>query len=169
VEYLSVRTVRLRAPDGSLHVVPFSSVSTVTNTNRGLGNAAVRVNIKADTDVDQVFAAIRGVGEEMRADPQLKDLILADLEIWGVDQVDGAMITILGQIRTVDKGRWPVQRSFNRRILERFRELNIHFMNPQERQVVPQSRFSPTQLQPQPQPDHTLKIALPHDRDTAMR
>ena len=138
VEYLSVRTVRLRAPDGSLHVVPFSSVSTVTNTNRGLGNAAVRVSVKADSDVEEVFAAIRAVGEEMRADPQLKDLILADLEIWGVDQVDGAMITVLGQIRTVDRGRWPVQRAFNWRILERFRELNIQFVNPQERRLVAQ-------------------------------
>lgn len=167
VEYLSVRTVRLRAPDGSLHVVPFSSVSTVTNTNRGLGNAAVRVSVKADSDVDEVFAAIRAVGEEMRADPQLKDLILADLEIWGVDQVDGAMITILGQMRTLDRGRWPVQRAFNRRILERFRELNIQFVNPQERQIVPQPRFSPPQLQPQA--DNTPEIALRRDRDASMR
>ncbi|PTR16185.1 small-conductance mechanosensitive channel [Nitrosospira sp. Nsp2] len=167
VEYLSIRTVRLRAPDGSLHVVPFSSVSTVTNTNRGLGNASVRVSVKADSDVDRVFAAIRGVGEEMRADPQLKDLILADLEIWGVDQVDGAMITVLGQIRTLDKGRWPVQRAFNQRILERFRELDIHFVNPQERHVVTQPRLSPARLQPQP--DRTPELALPRDRDASMR
>jgi small-conductance mechanosensitive channel len=167
VEYLSVRTVRLRAPDGSLHVVPFSSVSTVTNTNRGLGNASVRVSVKADSDVDEVFAAIRAVGEEMRADPQLKDRILADLEIWGVDQVDGAMITVLGQIRTLDTGRWPVQRAFNRRILERFRELNIQFVNPQERQIVPQPRFSPHQLPPQA--DSTPEIALPLDRNASMR
>ncbi|MEI9985625.1 MAG: mechanosensitive ion channel domain-containing protein [Aliidongia sp.] len=42
VEYLSIRTLRLRAGDGSVHLIPFSSVSTVTNSNRGLGNAAVR-------------------------------------------------------------------------------------------------------------------------------
>ncbi|MEA3128265.1 MAG: moderate conductance mechanosensitive channel, partial [Paraburkholderia sp.] len=39
VEYLSIRTVRLRGGDGSLYTVPFSSVTTVNNTNRGLGNA----------------------------------------------------------------------------------------------------------------------------------
>jgi hypothetical protein len=114
-----------------------------------------------------VFAAIRGVGEEMRADPQLKELILADLEIWGVDQVDGSLITVLGQIRTLDRGRWPVQRAFNRRILERFRELNIQFVNPQERHVVAQPRFSAAQLQPQP--DRTPEIALPGERDAAVR
>ena len=35
VEYLSIRTVRLRAGDGSLYTIPFSSVTTVNNTNRG--------------------------------------------------------------------------------------------------------------------------------------
>jgi small-conductance mechanosensitive channel len=136
VEHLSIRTVRLRAGDGALHVVPFSSVSTVTNTNRGIGNASIRLSVKADSDVDKVFAAIRGVGEDMRADPALKDLILADADIWGVDQIDGATITVLGQIRTVDRGRWPVQRGFNQRILQRFRESGIQLMNPQERKVV---------------------------------
>jgi small-conductance mechanosensitive channel len=138
VEYLSIRTVRLRAPDGALHVVPFSSVSKVTNANRGIGNASIKLNVAADSDVNAIFDVIKSVGGEMRADPRLKDLILSDPDIWGVDQVDGAMITILGQIRTLDKGRWPVQRDFNRRILERFRELGIQFVNPQERQVVTQ-------------------------------
>ena len=40
VENLSIRTMRLRAGDGSVHIIPFSSVSTVTNVNRGIGNAA---------------------------------------------------------------------------------------------------------------------------------
>jgi small-conductance mechanosensitive channel len=150
VEHLSIRTVRLRAGDGSLHVVPFSSVSTVTNTNRGFGNASIRLSVRADSDVDKVFEAIREVSEEMRADPVLKDLILADAEIWGVDQVDGAAITVLGQIRTVDRSRWPVQRGFNRRILQRFRESGIQFMNPQETRLIAGSPIpaQPVQVQP---------------------
>ncbi|OYV35361.1 MAG: hypothetical protein B7Z80_18605, partial [Rhodospirillales bacterium 20-64-7] len=43
VENLSVRTIRLRAGDGSVHIIPFSAVTSVTNVNRGLGNAAVSV------------------------------------------------------------------------------------------------------------------------------
>ena len=156
VEHLSIRTVRLRAGDGSLHVVPFSSVSTVTNAHRGLGFAAIRVSVRADSDIDKVFAAIRGVAEEMRADPLFKDLILADADIWGVDQVDGSMITVLGQIRTLDRGRWPVQRGFNKRILQRFREQEIQFANPQETKVVAKSAFptapAPEVSRPSPVP-----------------
>ncbi|MDX3904600.1 MAG: mechanosensitive ion channel [Pigmentiphaga sp.] len=131
VENLSIRTVRLRAGDGSLHVVPFSSVSTVSNTNRGIGNASIRVSVTADSDLDTVIAAIRAVGEEMRNDPNLGPLMLADLDLWGVDQVDGASITLAGQIRALDRGRWTVQRAFNQRIYRRFRELGIQLTNPQ--------------------------------------
>jgi len=133
VENLSIRTVRLRAGDGSLHVVPFSSVGTVTNNHRGIGNASIRVSVTADSNLDEVIAAIRNVGEQMRNDPQLGPLMLGGLELWGVDQVDGASITLAGQIRAIDRGRWAVQRGFNERIYRRFRQLGIQMANPQAR------------------------------------
>ncbi|MCY0388141.1 mechanosensitive ion channel [Robbsia sp. Bb-Pol-6] len=137
VEYLSIRTVRLRAGDGSLHIVPFSSVSTVNNTNRGIGNAAVRVSVAYDSDIDQVIDELQKIGADMRADPAFQDLTLNDLELWGVDSVDGSMVTIAGQIRCVDKGRWGVQRAFNRKMFERFRELGIEIANPRASWVLP--------------------------------
>ncbi|MGI4861502.1 MAG: mechanosensitive ion channel domain-containing protein [Janthinobacterium lividum] len=137
VEYLSIRTVRLRAGDGSLHIVPFSSVSTVNNTNRGIGNAAVRVSVAFDSDIDQVIDELQKIGADMRADPAFKDLTLNDLELWGVDSVDGSMVTIAGQIRCIDKGRWGVQRAFNRKMFERFRELGIEIANPRASWVLP--------------------------------
>lgn len=133
VEYLSIRTVRLRAGDGSLHTVPFSSVSTVNNVNRGLGNAAVRVSVGYDEDLDRVSQVLQDIAQEMRADPKFKDAILNDLELWGVDAVTGATITLAGQIRARDSGRWGVQREFNRRMVERFRELGITLYNPDAR------------------------------------
>jgi small-conductance mechanosensitive channel len=131
VEYLSIRTVRLRAGDGSLHTVPFSSVSTVNNTNRGVGNASVRVSIAYDEDVERAIAALRDIGAGLREDPAFSGRILADFDFWGVDAVDGSGITLAGQIRTVDSGRWPVQREFNRRILDRFRALGIRIADAQ--------------------------------------
>src|SRR5690606_13442092 len=136
VEYLSIRTVRLRAGDGSLHVVPFSSVTTVNNVNRGIGNAAVRVSVTADTDVELVYSELRAISAQMRSEPEFADLMLDDLRLWGVAQSDGATITIAGQIRSTDKGRWAVQREFNRRVLERFRSRGIALANPKETLVT---------------------------------
>ncbi|HVI87008.1 MAG TPA: mechanosensitive ion channel domain-containing protein, partial [Dongiaceae bacterium] len=66
VEKLSIRTIRLRAGDGAVHIIPFSSVGTVTNVNRGVGNAAVRVTIAADQDIDHVGEILKEIAKEMR-------------------------------------------------------------------------------------------------------
>ncbi|NUX99382.1 mechanosensitive ion channel domain-containing protein [Paraburkholderia youngii] len=131
VEYLSIRTVRLRGSDGSLFTVPFSSVSTVNNTNRGIGNAAVRVNIVFGQDVERAIDTLKEIGASLRADDKFKDGILANFSFWGVDAVDGSAITLAGQMQCRDTSRWGVQREFNRRILERFSELGIEIANPQ--------------------------------------
>ncbi|PMS38731.1 small-conductance mechanosensitive channel [Trinickia symbiotica] len=137
VEYLSIRTVRLRGGDGSLYTVPFSSVTTVNNTNRGLGNAAVRVSIAYGQDVELAAKTLQEIGASLREDPQFKDGIVSDFSFWGVDQVDGAMVTLAGQIQCRDSARWPVQREFNKRILETFRERGIEIANPLRTTMVP--------------------------------
>ena len=137
VEYLSIRTVRLRGSDGSLYIVPFSSVTTVNNVNRGLGNAAVRVSVAYDSDIDQVIKELNQIGAGIRADDKFNATILGDLELWGVDSVDGSMVTVAGQMRCMDSGRWGVQREFNRRIFERFRELDIEIANPRASLLMP--------------------------------
>ena len=130
VEALSVRTIRLRAGDGSVHIIPFSSVTNVTNLNRGLGNAAVSVSVSYDEDTDRVSAELTAVVADMRNDPTLSAMMLSDFQLWGVDKVDGAAVTIAGQVVCTDSGRWVVQREFNRRMKRRFQELGIRIFNP---------------------------------------
>ncbi|PMS16996.1 mechanosensitive ion channel protein [Trinickia dabaoshanensis] len=137
VEYLSIRTVRLRGGDGALHTVPFSSVSTVTNSNRGLGNAAVKISIAYGQDIELAIQTLAEIGAELRDDPKFKDGIVNDFSFWGVDQVDGSMVTLLGQLQCRDTARWPTQREFNRRIAERFAERGIVIANPLRNVLVP--------------------------------
>jgi small-conductance mechanosensitive channel len=130
VEALSVRTIRLRASDGSVHIIPFSSVTSVTNVNRGLGNASVSVTVDFNEDIDRVCDALKEIIAGMRADPDFSAQMLSDLQLWGVDKVDGGGVTVLGQVVCTDSGRWSVQREFNRRMKKRFQELGIAIFNP---------------------------------------
>jgi moderate conductance mechanosensitive channel len=130
VEALSVRTIRLRAGDGSVHIIPFSSVTSVTNLNRGLGNASVSVSVAYDEDTDRVAEELKAIVAGMRGDPDLSAKMLSDFQLWGVDKVDGAAVTIAGQVVCTDSGRWAVQREFNRRMKRRFQELGIRIFNP---------------------------------------
>jgi small-conductance mechanosensitive channel len=125
VENVSIRTIRLRAGDGAVHIVPFSAVTTITNASRGAGNASVNVSVAFKEDTDRAGQILKDIAAEMRGEPAFRPLIRSDLELWGVDKVDGAMATLAGQIRCTDSGRWPVQREFNRRMKLRFQEEGI--------------------------------------------
>jgi small-conductance mechanosensitive channel len=142
VEDLTVRSIRLRAGDGSVHIVPFSSVTSVTNTNRGIGNAAISVNLAYDEDIDRAGEVLKQIAAEMLGEPQFKALMRGDLDLWGVDKIDGATVTIVGQIECTDSGRWPVQREFNRRMKIRFQKLGIDIAYPAQTRFVADEYFS---------------------------
>jgi moderate conductance mechanosensitive channel len=144
VEALSVRTIRLRAGDGSVHIIPFSSVTSVTNVNRGLGNASVSVSVAYDEDTDRVAAELTAVIAGMRSEPDFSAKMLSDFQLWGVDKVDGASVTIAGQVVCTDSGRWAVQREFNRRMKQRFQELGIRIFNPMQTISLTTSVRAPT-------------------------
>ena len=119
-----------------MHLIPFSSVTTVTNVNRGLGNASVSVSVAADEDTDRVCDVLKEIVTGMREDADFSARMLSDLQLWGVDRLDGASVTIAGQVVCTDSGRWNVQREFNRRMKKRFEELGIQLYNPVERMVA---------------------------------
>ena len=147
VENVSIRTIRLRAGDGSVHIVPFSAVTTLTNSSRGAGNAAVSVNVSYKEDTDRAGQILKDIVAEMRREDEYRHAIRGDLELWGIDKVDGSMVSIVGQIRCTDSGRWPVQREFNRRMKQKFQEAGIEIAStgqtilmqiPQPSEVAPE-------------------------------
>jgi small-conductance mechanosensitive channel len=142
VENLSVRSIRLRAGDGSVHIIPFSAVTSVTNTNRGIGNAAISVNLPYDEDIDRAGDVLKEIAAEMHREPEFKTLMRGDLDLWGVDKVDGATVTLVGQIECTVSGRWPVQREFNRRMKIRFQQLGLDIAYPAQTRFVPEEYFS---------------------------
>jgi small-conductance mechanosensitive channel len=150
VENVSIRTIRLRAGDGAVHIVPFSAVTTITNSSRGAGNAAVSVNVSYKEDTDRAGQILKDIVAEMRRETEYRQMIRGDLELWGVDKVDGSMASIVGQIRCTDSGRWPVQREFNRRMKRRFQECGIEIAS--AGQVMLVHAPAPAELASEPLP-----------------
>ncbi len=143
VENVSIRTIRLRAGDGSVHVVPFSSVTTVTNASRGVGNVAVKVDVAADQDTDHVGKVLKEIVAAMRIDPDFEGRMRSDLDLWGVDRVDSLSATLVGQIRCTDSGKAAVQRELNRRMKERFEQEGIKLAAPAAAIVIQQAAPEP--------------------------
>jgi small-conductance mechanosensitive channel len=116
VEYLSIRTIRLRALDGSLHIIPFSSVTTVTNQTRDFSYALVDLPIGLNEEPDRVAELLAPIVKDMRSEPRWQDVITADMELMGVYAFTDTAWTMRIRIRTTPSQRWAVNREFNRRV-----------------------------------------------------
>ncbi len=125
VEALSIRTIRLRALDGSVHIVPFSAVTTVTNQTRDFGYAVVDVSVGLNEDPDRIAVLVREVAGDMRAEPRWESAIRDDLDVMGVEKFLDNAVVLRTRIKTVPAQRWAVARELNRRIKARFDELAV--------------------------------------------
>ncbi|MCB5946032.1 mechanosensitive ion channel domain-containing protein, partial [Acidocella sp. KAb 2-4] len=134
VERLSIRTIRLRGGDGSVNIIPFSSVTTVTNMTRDFSYAQLSITVGYSEDVDRVIAVLTEIGQQMRADPKWSEMIRDDLQIFGLDQFGQLGLVINGQIRTGPGQHWAVRREFQARVLKRFAEEGIEI--PYNRQAL---------------------------------
>ncbi len=145
VEQLSIRSIKLRAVDGSLHIIPFSAVTSVTNQTRDFAFAVLDVSLDYAEDTDKVAEVLRAIASEMRQDPRWRPVIRDDLDVMGVDKLGDASVTLRVRLKTEPSQRWAVGREMNRRIKRRFEELGIDkpsptqklvLLNPTDRQVV---------------------------------
>ena len=125
VEALSIRTIRLRALDGAVHIIPFSAVTTVTNQTRDYGYAVLDISIGLNEEPDPVIAVVRAIAESMRTDPKWAPMILDALDVMGVERFIDTAWVLRVRLKTQPSSRWSVTRELNRRIKERFDELAI--------------------------------------------
>ena len=125
IETLSVRTIRLRALDGSVHIIPFSAVTTVTNMTRDFSYAVIDIESGFNEEPDVIAAVLRDIAAEMRAEEAWCDALRDDLEVLGVDRFLENAWVLRVRIKTQPTKRWAVQREINRRVKYRFDQLAI--------------------------------------------
>ncbi|HSY86577.1 MAG TPA: mechanosensitive ion channel domain-containing protein [Verrucomicrobiae bacterium] len=130
VEGMSIRTLKIRAGDGTLHSIPFGTVTTVSNQSRDFGYYTIDVAADYREDTDTVIAALRQVFDDLIGDPAYRRDIVGGLEIQGVDRFTDNAVHIVAGIRTRALRQAPVGREFNRRMKLKFDELGIRFSPP---------------------------------------
>ena len=136
VEQLSIRSIKLRAQDGSVHIIPFSAVTTVTNMTRDFGFAVLDVSVAYGEDTDRVSDVLRQIAAEVRQDAKFGAVIRDDIEILGVERLADSGVLIRSRIKTDPTARWMVGREFNRRIKQRFDKLGIEIPYPHQKLVI---------------------------------
>ncbi|MBY6263700.1 mechanosensitive ion channel [Azospirillum sp. 412522] len=131
VEGITIRTIRLRDFDGTVHTVPFSAVTSISNMTKDFSYYVFDVTVAYREDVDRVVAVLHEIGAGLRADPRFAPLILEPLEVLGVDAFQDSAVLVKARIKTLPIQQWNVGREFNGRMKKRFGELGIAIPFPQ--------------------------------------
>jgi len=130
VESVSIRTVRLRDLSGTVHTIPFSAITTVSNLTEDFSFYVFDVGIAYREDVDAVIDLLREIGRELRGDKEIGPLLLDDIEIFGVDSFGDSAVVIKGRLKTLPIKQWTVGRAFNRLVKLRFDAAGIEIPFP---------------------------------------
>jgi small conductance mechanosensitive channel len=130
VELMTLRRTVLRDADGTVHNVPSSQITVVSNLTRDWTQLALHVSVAYDTDSDLVIKSLQEVGAEFAADPAFADKIVAQPEVPGIEKVTGDEVDYLMLVKTRPGQQDSVRRELRRRIKSCFEKNKIQPGNP---------------------------------------
>ena len=130
VEGMTLRYIRLRDYEGSVHYIPNGTIDTVTNRSRGFAHAVIDVGVAYREDIDEVYAVMHAVADELRADPEMAEKIVADIEMAGVDQWGDSAVVIRCRFKVKPLEQWGVRRAYLYRLKKAFDAAGIEIPYP---------------------------------------
>jgi len=130
VEEVTLRYIRLRDYEGVVHFVPNSVITVVTNRTRSYAYSVIDVNVAYKENIEHVTKVLKQVASEMRQDPAIKDNIVEDLEVAGLENFADSSLTISSRMMVVAKYQSPIRREFQARLKVAFERENIEIPYP---------------------------------------
>ena len=129
-ERLSIRSVGIRDLSGTYHIVPFSSVDTVSNYMREYGNHVGEYGIAYRENIDDAIAQLQLAFEDLKASDEHGHQLLADMTVAGVTALADSSVNIRVVIKTTPGDQWGVGRAYNRLVKMRFDSAGIEIPFP---------------------------------------
>jgi small conductance mechanosensitive channel len=130
VEDMSLRRTVLRDDDGTLHTVPNSQITIVSNSTRDWSQVTLRVTVAYNEPSDQIISLLQQVGNDVRNDPAFGNDIVADIQVPGIDRVGNGEAEYLMLVKTRPNRQYGVSMELRRRIKEVFQKNNIQAGSP---------------------------------------
>lgn len=155
VERLTIRSVSIRSLDGTLHLIPFSSVDMVSNSMKGFSYHVAEIGVAYDSDISEVKAAMQDAFDKLM-ETDAKTAILEPLDIQGVTLFGDSAINVRARIKTLPGSQYGIGRKYNEFIKEAFERRGIEIPFPQVTYHVSTDSSSDTAL-PQSRSRRTRK------------
>jgi small conductance mechanosensitive channel len=133
VEKISLRTIKFRSLDGTLHIIPNGSISSVSNKTYVWSRAVAKVGVSYDEKPERVLSVLQSICSEIKTDPKWEDILVDDPVAQGVLSLGDSAILFRILAKTKPGDQWAVERELNSRIKNTFDkegiEIPYNFMN----------------------------------------
>ena len=140
VEEMTLRHTVLRDDDGTLHTIPNSQITIVSNMTRDWSQITMRVVVAYSEPSDRIVNLLKQIGEEVRHDPAYEKDIVSDIDVPGIDRVGNGEAEYLMLVKTEPNKQWPISRELRRRIKQSFEDNKIQTAGPGKVYVMDQGK-----------------------------
>lgn len=125
VEEITMRRTTLRDADGTLHIVPNSSIQIVSNATRDWSQVNLHVSVDYSENSDRVVTLLKEVAESFFNDADYKQDIVAEPQVHGIERVRGQEVDYLVTVKVRPGKQYGVAREMRRRIKTCFDQQKI--------------------------------------------
>ncbi|MCL2567287.1 MAG: mechanosensitive ion channel family protein [Alphaproteobacteria bacterium] len=131
VEEISMVYIKIRDTEGNLIMIPFKNIGTITNYSKDYSFALVDIGVAYNSNLDKVFALLKSISEELKADKAVGKFILAPLETIGVIALADSSVNVRCRIKIAPGKQTVVKTLFLRKIHDTFGREGIDIPFPQ--------------------------------------
>jgi small conductance mechanosensitive channel len=129
VEKLTIRSVGLRDLSGVYHLIPFSSVDSVSNFMKGFAYHVAEIGVAYREKIPEVKELMQKAFDRL-LETDHRASILDPLEMHGVTAFGDSAVMVRARIKTAPGSQWAVGRAFNEIVKEVFDEAGIEIPFP---------------------------------------
>jgi len=120
VEQINLRTIVVRDGEGAVQVFPNGTITALANLSKQFAYAVVDVRIAYSENMDRVTGTMREVGASMERDPLWGSLLLAPLDVLGIESLNDGAATVRLKFKTQPLNQGRVANELRRRLMNAF-------------------------------------------------
>lgn len=127
VEEINLRTTVLRGENGAINIIANGLITTLSNMTREYAYYVFETTLAHGANVDRTLAILNETGAALAQDPSFQAMILAPIEVMGVDRLAERGVVVRARIKTLPSKQALVGREFNRQVNARLATEGIAF------------------------------------------
>ena len=113
IEHIGLRSMRIRALDGSVFFIPFGKILVLENKSRDFSFVLLNISVKPNTEIAKVVDSIEAAAKEIEPSMRIIGVYLGAIEHRGVVEISGEKLVYQSRIKCSPGQQYTVKRALN--------------------------------------------------------